>query len=152
MDSSVTEEINSRYKTAISIEIAVLLVVLALAAAGWLLPSVQYTGTDLTPLWILILFIAAGSFVLRRSLTRWERLRDRKLLHGTPGLLKALLNNTIILTAISLVVALAGFVATIYSGDKFDMLRAAAVAIILLAVNFPRRKIWNQVVDALNEV
>ena len=152
MDLSLSEEVNSGYKTAISIEIAVLLVVLVLATVGWFWPTGASYGADLTPVWVLILFIAAGSFVLRRSLTRWERLRDRKLLHGNAGVLRALVNNTIILSTFALVIAIAGFVAAVLSGDKFDMLRATAVAIILLAVNFPRRKVWNRIIDALSEV
>jgi hypothetical protein len=152
MNPSDADELNSRYKTAISIEIAVLILVVSLAIVGWLLRLGTMSSMDLTPVWILILFIAAGSFVLRRSLLRWERLRDRKLLHGTSGLLNTLQNNTLLLAVIALLIAAAGFAAAIVSGDKFDMLRAAAVAIILLVVNFPRRAIWIRIVDILSEV
>ena len=153
MDPSLAEELNSRYKTAISIEIAVLLVVLLLAVAGWFWPVTETgSASDLTPLWILVLFIAAGTFVLRRSLTRWGRLRDIKLMRGNSGLFRTLVNNTLFLCIIAFLVATAGFFSMMFSGDKFDMLRAAAVAIILLAVNFPRRKVWQRIVEALSEV
>ena len=133
-------------------EIAVLLLVLGLTALVWLIQFERLGSADLTPVWILILFIAVGSFVLRRSMQRWGRLRDVKLLHGNSGLIKTLRNNTLIISAISLLIAGGGFVTALVSGDKFDMLRAAAVAIILLAINFPRRSVWHHIVDALNEV
>jgi divalent metal cation (Fe/Co/Zn/Cd) transporter len=153
MDPSVPEELDRRYRTAISFEVAVLLIVLGLTAASWfvVIPTAA-ADADLTAVWVLILFVAAGSFVLRRALTRWERLRDTKLLRGNSGVLRALQWNTVVLSLLALFVAFAGLAAVLFGGDRVDMLRAAVVAIIVLAINFPRRTIWRRIVIALDEV
>lgn len=153
MDPSVAEELDRRYRTAISFEVAVLLIVLGLTAASWFrLISPAGADVDLTAVWVLILFVAAGSFVFRRALTRWDRLRDRKLLRGNSGVLKALQWNTVALSLLALFIAFAGLAAVLFGGDRVDMLRAAVVAMIVLAINFPRRMIWRRIIIALDEV
>jgi divalent metal cation (Fe/Co/Zn/Cd) transporter len=153
MDPSVAEELDRRYRTAISFEVAVLLIVLGLTAASWFgLISPAGADVDLTAVWVLILFVAAGSFVFRRALTRWDRLRDRKLLRGNSGVLKALQWNTVALSLLALFIAFAGLAAVLFGGDRVDMLRAAVVAMIVLAINFPRRTIWRRIIIALDEV
>ena len=154
MNTSSSEELNSKYRTAVSIEIAVFFITVLLVLLAWFFPFSKglSVSIDLTALWVLILFIAAASFVVRRTLVRWDRLRDQKLLHGTGGLLSFMVRNTLILSVFALVISTAGFVASIISGDSFDALRAAAVAVIVLAANFPRRAVWLRIVEELSDV
>lgn len=155
MPGGTDRELEKRYRAAA----VFFLIVIAAAAgltiyAGFFLPPPVATSrqADLTPVWILIIFIAAGSFVLRRVLFRWERFRDRKLLSGQAGLLKSLQVNAFILGGIGGLIALLGFIASSVSGDRFDMARAAVVALIVLAINFPRRSIWVKLAESVNEI
>ena len=153
MNRSSSEELNAKYRTAVWIETAVFFITLLLVLAAWLLPPNRsvYVGSDLMPIWVLVLFMAAASFVVRRMFIRWDRLRDQKLLYGTSGLLKFMVRNTLILSLFALAISIAGFVSSMLSGDRFDSLRSAAVAVIVLALNFPRRKIWKRIVEDLSE-
>jgi hypothetical protein len=153
MNRSSSEELNAKYRTAVLIEMAVFFITLVLVLTAWLLRVNRpvYAGSDLTSIWVLVLFIAAASFIVRRVFIRWDRLRDQKLLYGTSGLLKFMVRNTLILSLFALAISIAGFVSSILSGDRLDSLRAAAVAMIVLAVNLPRRKVWNRILEGLSE-
>ncbi len=103
-------------------------------------------------LWIVIVFLAVGTFILRRMFFRWERLRDIALLKGVKGLLGTLQTNAIILAASAQMVFVIGLFVALWSGDGFDILRAGIVALILLAINFPRKSVWKKIVTSLEEV
>ena len=101
-----------------------------------------------TFLWIVALVIAIGAFLLRRVLFAPSALRDAATLKGASGVLQSLQSKTILLAALGEAVAVIGFVITLSSGDIFDMLRAFAVALIVLFVSFPRKSAWLRVAEA----
>ena len=110
------------------------------------------TSFDSTALMVLIIFVAAASFVIRRLFNRWERYRNALLLGGMPGLLRTLKTNSIVLSTFAELIAVIGFVTTWLGGNEMDMIRAAAVAIIVFAINFPRRSVWEKIVWNLHEL
>jgi hypothetical protein len=154
MAGGADRELEKRFRAAVLFFAIVTIAAAGLTIFAWLFPTSAPEGkqSDLTPVWILIIFIAAGSFVLRRVLFRWERFRDRKLLGGSSGLLRSLQANAFILGGIGGLIALLGFIAARASGDRFDMLRAGVAALIVLAINFPRRSIWLKVAKSLDEI
>jgi hypothetical protein len=130
---------------AVSVQILIMLV---LTVAAWFV--ITYSSNDISEpaslaLWGTILLIAAGSFVLRRTLFAWERLKSIALLKGIPGLLANLQANTILLGALGEVVAIMGFLVATLSGNKFEMLRAGAISLIVFLMNFPRKSIWQKI-------
>lgn len=130
---------------AVSVQILIMLV---LTAVSWLV--ITYSSNDISErasvaLWGTILLIAAGSFVLRRMLFSWERLKSVALLKGIPGLLAGLQANTILLGALGEVVAIMGFLVATLSGNKFEMLRAGAISLIVFLMNFPRKAMWRKI-------
>lgn len=148
-------ELNSRYRTTAIIVGVQIFSTLVLIAIAWFLAAQTdnaVTEKGLSAMWMFILFIALGTFVLRRFLFNWERLKNTALLKGTSKLISSLQTNTIILTAFAEVIAVIGFLVATLSGDKFEMLRAGAVALIVFLINFPRKAVWEKIVANLEKV
>lgn len=155
MNTDVRAEVDAKYKVAAAIVSAQLISSLMIFAIGWVVADpAKYSGasSDLTVFWVLIIFIAGGSLLLRRLLNSWDRLRSAKLLKGNSGVLATLQRNSILLAAMADAIVVLGFVVALMSGDKFDLVRAALVGVILFAVNFPRKSNWYRITEALKDV
>ena len=148
------KELNSRYRTTAIIGGVQILSTVLLIVVAWFLSSLDNSITQqaISALWMMVLFIAVGTFVLRRFLFSWERLKTTALLKGVQKLISTLQINTIILCAFAEIIAIIGFLVATLSGDKFQMFRAGAVALIVFLMNFPRKTIWEKVVANLEKV
>ncbi|MGI9034841.1 MAG: hypothetical protein ACR2GD_02265 [Pyrinomonadaceae bacterium] len=149
------EQLAAGYRQTVIIIAAEIMTIIALTVAAWFdVSKTEFAALPLTitMLWMAIIFIAVGSFVLRRTFFNWERLTNTMLLRGKSGLIKQLQTNALILSAIAEAIAVIGFVIAILTGDKFQMLRAAAIALIVCLINFPRRKVWENVVGNLEKL
>lgn len=148
------EGLTARYRATVIIIAAQIVIISALAGAAWF-DVFNFDATasvsTVTILWVAVIFIAVGSFVLRRTFFTWEKLTDTALLKGKKGLIKYLQTGAIILCAAATAIAAVGLAITILSGDKFQLLRAAAIALIVCLINFPRRRIWEKVVGNLEK-
>jgi hypothetical protein len=100
-------------------------------------------------LWITILVFGLGSFALRRARFQSARLQDIAALRGVSGLLATLQGTTIQIALIGVAIGLMGFVVTILTGNKYDMLRAGGVAVIVLLCAYPQRAAWERVLRAV---
>ena len=107
---------------------------------------------SMTTLWFFILFIAVGSFLVRRFLFNWERLKNTAVLKGISGVLQTLQMNAILLGALGEIVAVMGFILATMSGNKWEMFRAGAVAMVVFLANFPRKATWKKVVASLEKI
>ncbi len=148
-------ELDKRCRTTTIIYFSFLFTAAILTIAGWFSVAPASHSADpnsLTPLWLAIIFIAAGTFVLRRVLTNWERLREAKLLKGDAGLFAKLQTNSIILGSMAEVIAVIGFVIAQSTGVKADMLRAGFVSLIVFLINFPRKSVWRKIAANLEKV
>jgi hypothetical protein len=110
------------------------------------------SSQDFTTFWVGILFIAIGSFVLRRLFFNWDRLRNTVILKGVPGLLTTLQTNSVILGLLAEIVAIIGFIISILSGNSSDMVRAAAISLVVFLINFPRKSVWKKILSNLEKV
>ena len=148
-------ELEKRHRaTVIIVAAQVLLAFILIVASLFAAPSAISTvsAETLRTLWVVIIFIAVGTFLLRRMFYRWDRLRDIALLKGIKGLLRTLQSNAIILAVLAETIVVIGFVITVLSGEKFDTLRAGIVTLILLAINYPRQTVWGKIVANLQEI
>lgn len=148
-------ELDKRYRTTVFIVLGQIFVVLFLILAAWLLVTkiqINISDQDFTTLWVAVLFIAIGSFIMRRLFFSWERLKNAGLLKGIPGVLSMLQRNSIILSFFAVVVALLGFLITTFSGNSADMFRAGAIALVVFLINFPRKKVWKTIISNLGKV
>lgn len=147
--------LQKRYRTAAFIVFVQIVFSLLLIPAAWFLAintENAIAGQSLAALWIGILFIALATFVIRRMLFRWDRLRDIYLLKGMNGLLAALQTNALILGAMAEIIAILGFLIAALGGIKWDMFRAGVVALVVFLINFPRRSVWEKVAGSLEKI
>jgi hypothetical protein len=103
----------------------------------------------LMPLWVGVLFVAVGAFLLRRRLYNWERLKDAAILKGISGLLQILQKNAVLLGAMAELVTILGVVIAFLSGNRWEILRAGAVSLVVFAIIFPRKSVWTKIVSGL---
>lgn len=149
------KELNARYRTtSIIVGVQILSTILLIIIAWFLAAQTDNSITEeaISALWLMVLFIAIGTFVLRRFLFSWERLKNSALLKGVTKVISTLQINTIILCAFAEIIAIIGFLVATLSGNKFEMFRAGAVALIVFLMNFPRKSVWEKVVANLEKV
>ena len=146
--------LESRYRATAMIIAAQIALTMILVIAVWLAAPAanSISQQTLTTLWAVIIFLAIGAFVLRRVFYRWDRLKDITLLKGVSGLLKTLQINAVVLGLFATSLTVVGCVITILSGETFEMLRAAIVALIVFLINFPRKPVWKKIVAGMEKV
>lgn len=148
-------ELEKRYRTTVLIILAQIFVVLFLIAAAFLLGlriETNLSEQDYSTLWVGVLFIAVGSFILRRMFFSWERIKNVAILKGVSGILGTLQRNSIILSVFGLLVGVIGYMVSIFSGNGFDMLRAGVISLVVFLINFPRKKVWKTIISNLEKV
>lgn len=171
IDEQTTNELNRRYlAAALTVGGFFVLTVILTAAAALLagkfepfgaatgeasfnvekLTDPNAAGSGLTTfLWITILALAVSAFLLRRAIFASATLRDTATLKGASGLLGSLQTKTVLLAAFGLIIAILGLIVALASGNWTDAVRAAAVASIVLFVNFPRKAAWRRLTQAV---
>jgi H+/Cl- antiporter ClcA len=148
-------ELEKRYRSTVIVIVFQIFTVIALIIAAWFVAQTSensITNQSLTTLWVAVLFIAVGAFVLRRLIFNWERLKNTALLKGIKGLIQKLQINSIILGAIAEIVAIMGFLIAVLSGNKWDVFRAGAIALVVFLANFPRKSNWEKIVANLEKI
>nr|HQU86506.1 hypothetical protein [Pyrinomonadaceae bacterium] len=150
ISAEINNEMEKRYRTAAFLIFAQIATLFVFVALAFLLVKPE-NGSQISDktrmtLWVAALFFAVGTFIIRRMLYRWERLRDTALLKGISGLLKTLLYNSILLAAMAEIVAVIGLIISILTSNSFEMLRAAAISLVVFIINFPRKSIWKKIV------
>jgi hypothetical protein len=89
--------------------------------------------------------------LLRRVLFNWEKLRNINLTKGVKGLIATLQTYTILLGTLTEIIAIVGFLISVMTGNKFEMFRAGAIALVVFLMIFPRKKVWETIVSGLNK-
>src|SRR6266550_8589865 len=147
-----SNELSRRHRAAMMFVIGFLVLDIVLLVIAYLAADRLFRPRDpsLTmALWIAILILGLGAFVIRRTRFAAMRLKDIAALRGVSGLLKTLQDTTIQIACIGGAIALMGFVITILTGDWTNMLRAGGVSAIVLVYCFPFRSAWERVVIQL---
>lgn len=148
-------QLDNRYRTTAIIYFTQIFSTVILIIAGLFVTdgSENKSGSSsLTTLWVAVIFIAIGAFVLRRALFKWDRLKNAKLLRGVSGVYKTLQTNSVILGALAEIISVIGFVIAASSGEKADLLRAGLVSLIVFLISFPRKSVWRKIASSLEEV
>jgi hypothetical protein len=151
---SIQTELARRHRTAAMVVGALLGLTIALIGIAFAASESLHRPGDPSlamALWIAILIFGLGSFVLRRTRLQGMRLQDIAALRGLSGLLATLQGTTIQVAFIGGAIALMGFVVMIMTGNKYDMLRAGGVAVIVLLYSYPQRAAWQRVVRAIEQ-
>jgi hypothetical protein len=98
-----------------------------------------------------ILVLGFGSLVLRRTRFSPMRLQGIATLKGTTGLLATLESTTIQVALLGVVVAVSGFVGTLFTGNTFYSYGAGLVGLVVLLNCYPTRKRWQQAVQVFGD-
>ncbi len=149
---SIQGDLARRHRTSAMVVGALLGLTLALIGIAFVSADALHRPGDPTlpmALWITILVFGLGAFVLRRARFAAMRLHDIAALRGIHGLLKTLQGTTIQLAFLGAAIALMGFIITIRTGNKYDMLRAGGVAIIVLLYCYPAKGSWQRLVQGI---
>ena len=91
--------------------------------------------------------LAIGSILIRRAQLHRMRLEAVAGTRGVEGLIKHLLNATILAAAIAEVIGVLALVVAFFGGDKNDVIRLGVVALAVSLYNYPRRSAWQRAVD-----
>jgi hypothetical protein len=151
---SIQAELARRHRMAAMVVGALLGLTVALIAIAFVSSESLHRPGDPSlamALWISILIFGLGSFVLRRTRFQAARLQDIAALRGMSGLLRTLQGTTIQIAFIGGAIALMGFMVMIMTGNKYDMLRAGGVAIIVLIYAYPQRAAWQRLLKAIEQ-
>ena len=147
--------LDKKYKATKIIFLAQIVFTIVLVIVGWFYAANvenAISEESLMSLRVGVIFIAITTFVLRRMLTRWDRLKTIALLKGIPGLLNSLQTNAVIMAAMAEMIAIIGFLIATLGGVKTDVLTFGAVSLILFLINFPRRAVWEKIVANLEKI
>lgn len=146
-------ELERRYKVTVLIISAQIFSSAVLLIAGWfIIKDREVSEGSFLTLWLVVLFISAGTFIMRRRLFNWESLKNTAVLKGVRGLIRLLQTNAIVLNLFVEIVIMIGFMIAVMSGNFWDLLRVAGIALILFAMNFPRLSVWKKIVLNLENV
>lgn len=147
-------ELVKRYRTTSIIVLAEIAVTLILIVTGWLSAADSEIASSVggfLPLWIVVIFIAVSSFILRRMLNNWERLKAISLTKGIAGALATLQLNSLMLNTLALIIGIIGFYVASVNKVESDVFRAGAVALIVFLMNFPRKTVWKNITANLEK-
>jgi hypothetical protein len=153
---NIQSELVRRHRTAVMVIGAFLGLTIALIGIAFFASESLHRPGDPSlamGLWITILIFALGSFVLRRARFQSMRLKDIAALRGPSGLLASLQGTTIQVAFIGGAISLMGFVVMMISpaDNKYHMLRAGAVAAIVLISAYPQRSAWQRLLKNMQQ-
>jgi len=133
---------------AISISVAIYTVVGLLVVAARSEPQEQPQLR--IPFYVAALFLALGSFAFRRTQLRWIKLQAVAGTRGRAGLVKYLVNTTIISVGMAELIGLLGLILSFMGASQRDVLTLGIVALIVGLSCYPRRLAWERTVDYLS--
>lgn len=148
---SPQDELARTHRATVRVVIAVFvltLLLVALAFTGALDGALTFNPATAGALRLSIIFLGIGAIVFRRTRFSAMRLQDIGALRGASGLLKTLQLTTVYVALAGGIVALLGFVITLMTGDRMDMIYFSVIAAAVLLYAYPRRAAWQSVVAA----
>jgi Na+/H+ antiporter NhaC len=99
------------------------------------------------PFYAAAAILAIGSIIIRRAQLHRMKLEVVAGTRGVDGLIKHLLNTTILAAAIAEIIGVLALVVAFFGGDRSDVIRLGVVAMAVSLYNYPRRSSWQQLVD-----
>ena len=90
--------------------------------------------------------LAIGAILVRRVQLHRTKLEAVAVTRGVEGLIKHLLNSTIIAAAIAEIIGLLALMVAFFGGDQNDVVRLSVVGLAVSLYNYPRRSAWERAV------
>ena len=144
------DRVSAAHKNAAVLVTAFTLSIVVYAGVGILILKTR-TGTQQAelpyPFYAAAAALAIGSIVVRRAQLHRMKLENVAMIRGVEGLIKHLLNATIIAAAIAEIIGVLALIVAFFGGSESDVLRLGAVALVISLYNYPRRSAWQRAVD-----
>jgi len=144
------DRVAAAHKTAVVLVTAFTLSIVIYAGVGTLILKTR-TGSPQGelpyPFYAAAAALAIGSIVVRRAQLHGMKLENVATIRGVDGLIKHLLNATIMAAAIAEIIGVLALMVAFFGGSQSDVLRLGAVALVISLYNYPRRSSWQRAVD-----
>ncbi|HEU4386849.1 MAG TPA: hypothetical protein VFV34_03565 [Blastocatellia bacterium] len=138
------------YRTATMIVAALAFSIGLYLAISFMLTAGRRTTADVEGLRKIVypaaVLLAIGSIVIRRTLLGWPRLERLGTTRGSAAVARHLLNVSLISAALGELTALLGLLLAILGGELIDFLRLGGVGLVVVALNYPRRRAWERTI------
>ena len=138
------------HRTALTLVIALAMSIVIYTGVGLLILNLRDTGTQVEPpyaFYAAAAVLAIGSILVRRAQLHRMKLEVVAATRGVEGLIKHLLNATILAAAIAEVIGALALVVVFFGGDQNDVIRLGVVALAVSLYNYPRRSAWQRAAD-----
>jgi len=149
-DSEQTTRVAAAHRTALTLVIALAMSIVIYTGVGLLILNLRGASPQAQPLYSFYAaaaVLAIGSIVLRRAQLHRMKLEVVAGTRGIDGLIKHLLNATILAAAIAEVIGVLALVVVFFGGDRNDVIRLGVVALAVSLYNYPRLSAWQRAVD-----
>jgi len=138
------------HRTALTLVLALTMSIVVYTGAGLLILSLRGTQIQANPPYVFYAAAAAlaiGSLLVRRAQLHRMKLEGVAATRGVEGLIKHLLNTTILSAAIAEIIGVLALLVAFFGGDQNDVIRLGVVALAVSLYNYPRRSAWQRAVD-----
>jgi len=148
--ASLQDRVAAAHRTARTLVAAFTMSVVVYTGVGLLILNSRGTlsqGELPYPFYAAAAALAIGSIVFRRAQLSATRLEGVAGTRGVNGLIKHLVNSTIVVAALAEIIGVLALVVAFNSGDQADVVRLGIVALVVSLYNYPRRSAWQKAVD-----
>ena len=148
--ASLHAQVAVAHRTALILVFAFAMSIIVFAGIGFLILSVRSTVTraDLPyAFYAAAAVLAIGLIVIRRAQLVRTKLEVIAAMRGVEGLIKHLVNTTIIAAAIAEAIGMLALAVAFFGGDQNDVVRLGVVALAVSLYNYPRRSAWQRAAD-----
>ncbi len=137
---------------AIAFSIAIYLVV-GLFLLGAVRPAEAEGTLQLRiPFYVAALFLSLGSIAFRRAQLRFVRLQTIAGVQGVAGVIRHLVNTTIISGAIAEAIGIISLLMAIFGGARNDVVICSLIGLMVALSTYPRRAAWEQTVNYIAQI
>lgn len=146
----VRDRVAAAHRTAVVLVTAFALSIVVYSGVGILILRTRGAGSQAElpyPFYAAAAALAIGSIIVRRAQLQRMRLEIVATTRGIDGLIKHLLNATIIAAAIADVMGVLALLVAFFGGTQTDILRLGALALVISLFNYPRRSAWQRAVE-----
>lgn len=143
-------QVATAHRTALTLVIALALSIVIYTGVGLLILNLRSASPQAQlpySFYAAAAVLAIGSILLRRAQLHRIKLEVVAGTRGVEGLIKHLLNATILAAAIAEVIGVLALVVAFFGGDQNDVIRLGVVALAVSLYNYPRRSAWQRAVD-----
>lgn len=148
--ASLNSRVAAAHRTALILVLAFAMSIVIYMGVGLLILSLRGANTQAKlpyAFYAAAAALAIGSIVIRRAQLHRMKLEVVAGTRGVEGLIKHLLNATILTAAIAEVIGVLALVVGFFGGDQNDVIRLSVVALAVSLYNYPRRSGWQRAAD-----